>query len=66
MKLQPLIALLKTHADEMANIDVTIVLGDYEKILQIEDIDFGYNDGVPYVQIIPDYNSPTMFRFWWD
>ena len=60
MTLTKLIQILQTHQEEMGDVEVKIVQGDAENIIEISDVDFGYhmasidsypNADVPFVHI---------------
>lgn len=51
-----------THREEMGDLNVTIVLGEYETVLDIEDIDFCVDaEGKKYVHILPKENQCMIY-----
>ena len=70
MKLSKLIEVLQTHAEEMGDTEVKVILGDYEEAVSVDDVDFcvtyeldengranSYSKSVNHVHILLDEES---------
>ena len=54
--LKKLIEILKTHEAEMGDVEVNAITVEGDEVLNITDVDFGYDYlGVPYVQIVANH-----------
>ena len=66
MTLKQLVEVLSTYLEEMGDEEVMIPLGEYDYVLPIADVDFGYDiNGSPLVHIIPDfeYDKSTIAAY---